>query len=344
MVIEVFRGVLEHTDFGVFDSFFDLGGHSIMAPRVVLRLRAVSGLDLPLGLLFERETVAALAEAIDAPAETLPRRPPAIVPLQPRGKRNPIFALASDGDVSGYRGFAQQLGLDQPFYGLQAPGLDGHSEPLARIEDLAAYFAAQVRAFRPDGPYIIAGYCAGGTIAFELARQLLRDGAAISVLALFFSPYPTVYRRLPLLRRRVGQQVARVVKHARALTSLLSGERRLYITERLRQRAARRAAEGPTARDSVVVQRDKVKRAMVRAMRRYNPGHFAGRVSLFLPNREWLCSGEAPLQWRSVAQGTEEYFGPDGCEGHNMLLEPYAHVFASLLRQCCEMHALEVAP
>jgi amino acid adenylation domain-containing protein len=78
MVLGVFRGVLERTDFGVFDNFFDLGGHSVMAARLMAKLRTASGLDLPLRHLFERPTVAGLAEAIDALAwATGSRRAPA---------------------------------------------------------------------------------------------------------------------------------------------------------------------------------------------------------------------------------------------------------------------------
>jgi aryl carrier-like protein len=66
MVMGVFRDVLERTTLDVFDNFFDLGGHSLMAARLMAKLRTASGLDLPLRNLFERPTVAALAEAIDA--------------------------------------------------------------------------------------------------------------------------------------------------------------------------------------------------------------------------------------------------------------------------------------
>jgi thioesterase domain-containing protein len=265
----------------------------------------------------------------------------AVVPLQPRGKRTPILAVGGhNGDVFCYRALAQHLGDDQPFFGLQPPGLDGHSEPLARVEDLAAYFAAQIRAFRPDGPYIIAGFCAGGTIAFELGRQLLQERAAISFLALFGSPYPTSYRLLPQLRQRIDFELERALKHTRALASLSFKGRRSYIAEKLRQRKARFDATP----DPVLVLRARVEKLTMAAVRRYSPRHFAGRVSLFLPSKEWLLSRDAPLGWRSVARSTEQYFGPDGCNGDRMLREPYARAFAELFRQCRERNMVEDVP
>jgi len=267
-------------------------------------------------------------------AEALARQQPAIVPLQPRGVRPPIFGVGGhNGDVFCYRALAQHLGDDQPFFGLQPPGLDGQSEPLRRVEDLAAYFARQIREFHPDGPSVIAGFCAGGTIAFELARQLQQHGAAVSCVALFAGPYPNWYRYLPQLRERVGYAVQRVRHHARALASLSYRERRAYITERLGEGAARRAARRAAVPDPVLVPRGKVEDATLFAVRRYVPPPFAGRLSLFVPNRRWLRSGNMLLRWRRVALDTEQYCGPDGCEGDVMLREPHVRAIADLFRR-----------
>jgi thioesterase domain-containing protein len=126
----------------------------------------------------------------------------------------------------------QHLGNDQPFYGLQPPGLDGQSQPLRPVEDLAEYFAAQIKAFQPNDPYTIAGYCAGGAIAFELARQLLRDGGKVSVLILFGAPYASAYRLRSRFRLRLVGEAARVARHLRALAALSGVERRSYILEK----------------------------------------------------------------------------------------------------------------
>jgi thioesterase domain-containing protein len=268
-------------------------------------------------------------------AETLVQQQRAIVPLQPHGDRVPVFGVGGhNGDVFCYRALAQHLGPDQPFFGLQPPGLDGHSKPLVRVEDHAAYFMAQIRAFRPDGPYIIAGFCAGGAIAFELARQLLKEGAAIGFVALFGCPYPTAYRRVPQLQQRLAYELDRVSNHARAFASLSAGERRHYLREKMRQRAARLDTERSRASDPVLALRRGVERATLVAARRYTPRHFAGRVGLFLPNRKWANSYDIPLRWQSVAQSTEQYFGPDDCNGDLMLREPYAPAFAEFFARC----------
>src|SRR5207244_12989213 len=96
-----------------------------------------------------------------------------------------------------------------------------------------------------------------------------------------------------------------------------------------------RAVERAPIVDPVLVQRARVGDATVAALRRYVPGHFAGNLSLFLPSKEWLGWGHMWRKWQSVAQCTEEYLGPDGCDGATMLREPYAPIFAELFTQHC---------
>jgi thioesterase domain-containing protein len=264
-------------------------------------------------------------------AESLANTQRAVVPLQPQGKAIPIFAVAGhNGDVFCFRALARYLGDDQPFFGLQPPGLDGANEPLKSVEDLAAYFAAQIRTIRPDGPYVVAGYCAGGSIAFELARQLHQVGADVTHLALFGCPFPTYYRFLPQLRQNFGQLTERLTRHVRKLASLPAGELRQYVSERVRNYKTERSAASDAAQDPVLIRREKVGRATLAAIRRYLPGSFSGRVSIFSPSKE--TDGAAAAQWSSVAHDIENYFGPAGCNGALMLSDYYATTFAGLYK------------
>jgi thioesterase domain-containing protein len=273
-------------------------------------------------------------------ADSLTRQQRAIIPLQPHGTRTPVFAVAGhNGDVFCYRTLVQYLGDEQPFFGLQPPGLDGQSQPLTRIEDLAAYFAAQIKAFQPEGPYSIAGYCAGGATAFELAQQLLRAGSTVKVVALFGAPYATAYRLGSQMRLRLETQCARVVRHARALASLSGRQRRAYILEKFKLIPALSDAESKIKNQQskispeVLAQRIKVQRATFAALARYNPSHFPGRLVLLLPCKAWAHSSRQPLRWRSVAEHVEEHYGPDDCHTDVMLLEPNAATFAELFTQ-----------
>jgi thioesterase domain-containing protein len=273
-------------------------------------------------------------------AEELARRQRAIVPLQPHGIQTPIFGVPGhNGDVFCYGTLAQHLGDDQPFYGLQPPGLDGYDKPLSCIADLAAYFAAQIRAFRPSGPCIIAGYCAGGMTAFELGRQLQQQGVTVDSVALFGAWYPATYRWLPQLRMRLREEARSVVTHTRVVTSLSPVQSWRYVGAKLRARRARRAAATPTELDAVLALRAGVERATIAAARRYTPGYFAGRVNLFLPSKEWVSRDNQGLRWRSVAQALEGYYGSAGCDGDNMLRNPHAATFAELFRTCCATNA-----
>ena len=273
-------------------------------------------------------------------ADAAGQQPQAIVPMQPHGSRVPVYALGGhNGDVFAFRDLVRHLGEDQPFFGLQPPGLDGRSEPLKRVEDFAAYYLAQIRAFQPAGAFIIAGYCAGGGVAFELARQALQSGAELDFVALFGCPHPTLYRfSLPYWGKRVAL-------HTQVLAGL-SGfeERRDYVAERLRRRLrALRDERTPEGDDAVSLTKFKFEQAMIAAVRRYTPVRFGGRLCLFIPNREWLRSGGAATRWRAAAPQAEEYYGPDSVDPDRMLIEPHVPQIAELFRRARDGSASQAA-
>lgn len=278
-------------------------------------------------------------------ASVMAQQPRAIVPLQPRGSRPPVFAIPGhNGDVFCYRALSQHLGDDQPLFGLQPPGVDGQSEPLTSVEELAAYFAEQIRAFRPDGPYLLIGYCAGGAIAFELGRQLRQQGATVGFVALVATPHPSWHRPLSQMRYRLGQQLERVGTHVRALASRSLREGLTYIREKVRALRERRWARTVETPDPLLALRAKIEAATIAAVRRYEPRYFGGRLLLFLPTREWLHKGDALLSWKAVAHETETCCGPDGCPVDQMLREPYASASAELFRRCVDKVTLEPTP
>lgn len=303
----------------------------------ILRCTAPPGVLTPALRDRLRQEKAAIVEFLRA-ADALALQERAIVPMQPRGVRTPVFAVPGhNGNVFSFRSLVRELGEDQPFFGLQPPGVDGECEPLTSVEELAAYFVERIVAFRPDGPCVIAGHCAGGGIALELARRLLERGVPVTCLVLFGSPYPTWFRLLPQFVEQVTPYVAWVRQHVRMLASLSNRERRLYIAakiaERRQQRRVAREARDDVAADPVMVQRSKIEAATRKALRGYHPRRYPGRVAVFLPNREWRHRGHS-MRWREVADDCEMYTGPDGCEGDVMLHEPHVRRVAEQFREC----------
>ena len=268
-----------------------------------------------------------------ASAQALASQERAVVPLQPHGSRTPVFGVPGhNGDVFCYRMLAQCLGEAQPFFGLQPPGADGREDPLERVEDIAAYFADQVRDFYPQGRYIIAGYCAGGTIAFELAQQLARAGAEVRLLALFGSPFPAYFRLSSQLKLRFSQEGARIGGFARDLAARSPAAWPDYLKGRLRTRRQRLDAQEAAAQDPVLAQRARIERATLNAVRAYEPQAYRGRVALLLPSRQWQLAAD----WRKVAPLAREFHGPDGCGSPEMLREPYAPALAELFTRAVQ--------
>ncbi|MFE6852018.1 thioesterase domain-containing protein, partial [Streptomyces sp. NPDC057674] len=166
------------TEIGVTASFFDLGGDSLLAVRLMARIARGLGRSLPLSTLFARPTIELLAQAVrEAGSAEDGRR--ALVPVRTTGWRTPlVFVHPVGGDVLCYAELAELLGHDQPFYALQLPDTE-----LLSVEDMAAHYVSAVREALPEGPYRVGGWSMGGVIALEMAAQLTAAGAEVELLA-----------------------------------------------------------------------------------------------------------------------------------------------------------------
>jgi len=188
-IARIWREVLKRPEIGVNENFFEIGGKSLHAARIFARIEKQFGKTLPLATLFKSSTIEALASQIDtktASVNSISR----IDGMQTRGELPPLFCVpggASDNIV--FRELSTQLRADQPFYGLQAAGLDATDidSELVEIEQIAESFIREIREVQPRGPYFLAGHCFGGLLMYEVAQILLAQGEQIGFLGLIDS-------------------------------------------------------------------------------------------------------------------------------------------------------------
>jgi amino acid adenylation domain-containing protein/non-ribosomal peptide synthase protein (TIGR01720 family) len=280
----VWEEVLGVSSVGVTDSFFALGGQSLLAVRLVARLQEKLGRAIPLAALFEGPTIEELAARLRVGASVPPRRN--LLTLQPEGTRTSSFWVHPvGGNVLCYAELARHLGPGRPFHALRATGLDGHEPPLESVEEMARRYVEQVRAVQPEGPYLLGGWSLGGAVAFEMARELRRQGQEVARLVLLdsFAPAESPAREPESatllagfaadLARSAGREVPLTPESLRGL----SPEEQLgTLWTRLREAGLLPAGTGREELRALL----EVSRANLRALARYSPQPYEGRVVL----------------------------------------------------------------
>ncbi|MGC5363113.1 amino acid adenylation domain-containing protein [Streptomyces sp. DT24] len=192
---EIVREQLRLPALGIHENFFDLGGTSLTAMRLVVVIEQRYGINVPLSEFVAAPTVAALAAKLRSGGATDEFDP--LVPIRPNGTRRPMFFVhPMGGNVLCYVRFAKYLPDDQPFYALQAAGVDAGTDPLRSVEEIAASYIESIRRVQPHGPYVIGGWSFGGFVAFEIARQLKQAGEELQRLVLLDTTALNPGRRL----------------------------------------------------------------------------------------------------------------------------------------------------
>jgi amino acid adenylation domain-containing protein len=181
---KIWENVFGKKPISVKDNFFDVGGHSILAVRLLAQIEKAFGKNLPLATLFQSPTIEQLANILrqkgwSAPWQTL-------VPIQPGGSKPPLYFIHVLGEGLKYcRPLTSHLDPEQPIYGLTVEIMDEVS--LNKVEDVVAHYIKEMRSIQPEGPYLLAGIYCGGRVAYDMAQQLHAQGQKVALLALLDS-------------------------------------------------------------------------------------------------------------------------------------------------------------
>ncbi|MFU8778788.1 MAG: thioesterase domain-containing protein, partial [Roseovarius sp.] len=335
---------------GAADSFFDLGGHSLIAVRLFGMIRKAYRVDLPISILFEAPTIRACAALIaaqigpqearqDAPTPSEPqRRFTHLVPMHrgEGGPKTPFFLVAGMfGNVLNLRHLAHLLGEDRPFYGLQARGLYGGAAPHDDLTEAAADMIAELRQVQPHGPYLLGGFSGGGITAYEMAQQLRAVGEDVALIVMLDTPLP---QRRPLSRRDRLMIQWQELKAGGPLYPLRWAARRIAWEITKRRPKPEAETDAHQFHDSAI------EAAFYRAIAKYHVRPWAGALHLFRPplvgkwqvsEGRWISSERAYVlpdnDWTGSAPQVQVTEVPGTHD--SMVLEPNVRVLAARLRR-----------
>jgi amino acid adenylation domain-containing protein len=182
IVSNIFAKALGIANISVQDDFFDMGGNSLLAVKIMASIERETGKRLPLATLFNNTTIEKLAAKINSDEE---ERWESLVPIRSTGSKSPVYLIHGGGlNIILFKTLAKDLPPDQPVYAFQALGLNKATHIPDTIEEIAAIYVKELLEANADGPYHLAGYSLGGFIAWEMARQLTAKGKHIKSLSI----------------------------------------------------------------------------------------------------------------------------------------------------------------
>lgn len=345
-LLGLWEALFERRGIALDDDFFDLGGDSLLAAQLAIEIEEEFRRILPPSALLDSPTIEQLARLLDAPERRAAQATlVALRPARARPLRPPFFCVHGlGGGVVDYRPLARALGPEQPFFAIQARGLDGVSPVDTSIEEMARHYVEAVRAEQANGPYHLGGYCFGGVVAFEMARQLRAAAAEVALVAIL-EGYPP--RRPPPGRSR-GHDWRYAFDVLRGLPYWLGDYLRLErlgmrarnrrLLRMLRRRLARLAgARIPLepghvldSPPSLPARVQRVLTAHLAAIGDYAPAPYPGRLVLFRTSQRVLRAPSWEMGWGDLTTESVDVQPVPGSHA-TILAEPHVRVLAEKL-------------
>jgi amino acid adenylation domain-containing protein len=341
VMTKIWSQVLGVEKLGVFDNFFELGGHSLAATRLIARLRSALEIDLPLQALFLEPTIAGLAKRLHYDPgtrsyrymSTVPRWN-CLVPAQPRGTRTPFFFVAgyqsADDTLLVLSRIIPHLDPDQPVFGFRPRWVEGAGEAYASVEEAAREFLAELISVQPNGPYLLGGYCVGGIIALEIARQLMLAGQKVALMVLLDTERPTKFRAYLADFRLMWRRAIHIADVIGGIVRSKGRVRRAAIRDLIHRKLG---VEGSS--DAVPAANNRFYELKV-GFRRLGYTHhlrqYPGHITLIENELQYRL--DKYMGWKGVALGGLEIHRVPG--DHDTVLTQYGKEFAAVLLRCID--------
>lgn len=343
LLMQIWEEILGRAGIGLHDDFFDAGGDSLLAARLMVRIEKTFRAKLPVTCLFQAPTVAKLALLVaGSGAKGYDFGPSHLIEVRTSGSQPPLIIL---GLQPLFRELIQRIPEDFPIYGLSFPATSTLTLPFS-IEEIAARQVEALRRFRPNGAYMLAGWCADGVMAFEIAQQVRAQGGEVPLVAMIDSFNPETRRS----SRGWKARLARARYHGSALSGMSFDEARSYLLARastfarkirqglwrwlyrLNLRFERRVGDRLRLPDQIVAA----------ASQSYSPRPYEGRVIVFrAQKRPAGVYSDAAGGWGGIVRCLEVIDVPG--DHRDMFLPPNVDVMAAALNSAIEIR-VQVPP
>ncbi len=331
-VSEIWETVLGLKNLSIRSCFFDMGGESLDALELISKINKTYSVKFALATLLSCQTIESMAELIQK--GLAPNTESSIVPLQTGGSATPLFIIhGAGGSVLRFYPLATLIGTDHPVYGIRAQSLIANQPALLRVEDMATFYLQEIRKIQPEGPYYFLGYSFGGTVAYEMAQQLLAAGEKMELLGLLDARQSDVMSQIfssDSMQVRFGRRIERFSGN---VDSLSFKEKLAYLGNKLCTRTLRSLYKGATTLGlrSVPSFMKSTEDLSYVAAENYQPKPYPGCATLFRASDQPDPRFTLDLGWEPLIQGGIEICHVPG--DHDLIFrEPNIRVLAEQIR------------
>jgi acetoacetyl-CoA synthetase len=327
-VLAIWRDALRRPDLGAQDDFFEAGGDSLLAVKMLARVERELGIGIPVRAVVEARTVRRIAAMLADPLRSsLPR---GVVRVREGDLERPLFCLPGLGGVAlQFEHLAARLRTRRAVFAIELHEIEVDNAVLASFDASAAAVAGLMRQAQAQGPYSILGYSYGGNLAVEVASELTRQGQDVELVAVLDAFAPGSVRNPGGLNK--------VAEHLRSLRRLRWREARDYLASRVLRRLGLKSEREPARPMPESDLERRLAETVVlgkRAFSSYRPGPFEGRIVLVHASDlgDWMeiADPSGTCGWGEICKGGVDVI-QIGCKHLDLFKEPHLSELARRL-------------